>query len=61
MGNAYKYFVGNVMGEKAVKSTFTAEDNIKSNVMEIWHDNVHSPTDTVNGPQKAAMNPVRVN
>jgi hypothetical protein len=42
MENAYKYFVGNVMGEKAGKSTLAAEDNIKTNVMEIWHDNVHT-------------------
>lgn len=42
MGNAYKYSVGNVMGEKALKSTLAAEGNIKTNVMEIRHDTVHT-------------------
>jgi hypothetical protein len=40
MRNAYKYFVGNVMGEKAGKSNLAVEDNIKMNVMDIWHGNV---------------------
>jgi hypothetical protein len=40
MRNVYKYFVGNVMGEKAGKSALAAEDNIKTNATDIWHDNV---------------------
>ena len=42
MRNAYKYLVGNVMGEKAGKSTLAAEDNIKTNVVDIWHDKVNT-------------------
>jgi hypothetical protein len=30
------------MGEKTGKSTLAAEDNIKTNVMEICHDNVNT-------------------
>jgi hypothetical protein len=41
MRNAYKYFIGNVMGEKAGKSTLAAEDNIKTNVMDIRRGNVN--------------------
>jgi hypothetical protein len=30
------------MGQKAGKSTLAAEDNVKTNVMDIWHGKVNT-------------------